>query len=84
MDYLDQILYLNEGGHADFSFDKKMQKDEIESVLKRMPKELSELMRDHYLSDKPYSKIAESRDMSVPALKMKLYRARKKCCTVFR
>lgn len=78
VEYLDQVLYLNEGSHSDFSFDKKLQRDEIESVLKKMPEELSGLMRDHYLSDRPYLEIAEDRDISVPALKMKLYRARKK------
>jgi len=77
-EYMDEILYLqNEKKLSDFSFEKKEKRDEIESVLGRMPEEMGDLIKEHYLEDKPYVEIASSKDMSIPALKMKLFRARK-------
>lgn len=76
-EYLDKLLYISET-HLDFSFEKKEKRDEIESILEKMPKDLSALIKEHYLEDKPYAEIAEIKDMSIPALKMKLFRARNK------
>lgn len=76
-EYLDELLYLGEG-NLDFAFEKKEKREEIESILQKMPEDLSGLMREHYLADRPYAEIASCGDMSIPALKMKLFRARKK------
>lgn len=49
----------------------------VRSVLEVMPEELASLLRAYYLEDKPYRAIAAEEDMSIGALKMKLFRARK-------
>jgi len=76
-EYLDEVLYMRDT-KAEFDLTQKELRDEIESILNEMPEELSSLMREHYLDDRPYEEIAYSREMSIPALKMKLFRARKK------
>ena len=42
-----------------------------------MPEELSAILRQHYLEDKPYAEISSENGMSIGAIKMKLFRARK-------
>jgi len=75
--YMDELLYLTETA-VENDFDRKEKKDEIESILAKMPEDLSALIREHYLNDKPYAEIVSSEKVSIPALKMKLFRARKK------
>jgi len=77
VEYLDQLLYLKDK-NADLVFERKESRDEIDSILQKMPDGLSGLIREHYLEDRPYVEIASSQNMTVPALKMKLFRARKK------
>ena len=76
-EFLDEVLYF-EGGNFDSGFEMKEKRDEIESILARMPEDFGELIKKHYLEDRPYAEIASERGMSIPALKMKLFRARKK------
>ncbi len=76
-EYLDELLYIA-GEPNDSDFKKKEKKDEIESILREMPEDLSSLIKEHYIEDKPYAEISSARQMSIPALKMKLFRARKK------
>lgn len=80
VEYMDEILYLQKGNSnlVDFSFEQKEKRDEIESILNQMPEEMRDLMKEHYLKDRPYADIAFDKGMSVSALKMKLFRARKK------
>lgn len=73
--YEDQYLYA--ASTRDSVFENKECKEEIESVLKRMPEELGSLLADHYLEDKPYVDIAADRGLSLNAVKMKLFRARR-------
>ncbi len=49
----------------------------VRRVLEMMPEELGSLLKAYYLDDKPYKAIAASENISVGALKMKLFRARK-------
>ena len=49
----------------------------VRSVLDVIPEEFRELLRAYYLEDKPYQAIAAQNGMTVGALKMKLFRARK-------
>jgi RNA polymerase sigma-70 factor (ECF subfamily) len=81
-EYADELLYLGDG-NLDVAFEKKEKRDEIESILQKMPADLSNLMREHYLEDKPYTAIASSRKISIAALKMKLFRARNKFKEVY-
>lgn len=49
----------------------------VRSVLELMPDDLGALLKSYYLEDKSYKTIAASESMSIGALKMKLFRARK-------
>lgn len=49
----------------------------VRSVLEVMPEELGSLLKAYYLEDKSYRMIAENQGISIGALKMKLFRARK-------
>lgn len=49
----------------------------VRSVLGLMPQELRSLLTAYYLEDKSYKTIAAAEGMSIGALKMKLFRARK-------
>lgn len=49
----------------------------VRSVLEVMPDDLGALLKSYYLDDKSYKTIAASESMSIGALKMKLFRARK-------
>ena len=49
----------------------------IASALEETPEELRSLLKAYYLDDKSYKSIAKEADLSMGALKMKLFRARK-------
>ncbi|MDP3727088.1 MAG: sigma-70 family RNA polymerase sigma factor [bacterium] len=49
----------------------------VRSVLEVMPQDLGALLKAYYLEDKSYKTIAVEQDMTIGALKMKLFRARK-------
>lgn len=49
----------------------------VKSVLEMMPEDLGGLLRAYYLEDKSYKTIAAASGLSIGALKMKLFRARK-------
>lgn len=82
VEYMDEVLYLRDPG-ADKDFKKREMRDEIESVLAEIPEDLGDLMKEHYLEDRPYAEIADTKGISVSALKMKLYRARNKFKEVY-
>ena len=46
-------------------------------LISRLPKPLARLVSLYYVEDKSYKQIAESESITVPALKMKLFRAKK-------
>jgi len=46
-------------------------------LLSRLPEKLARLMFKYYIEDKPYKDIAEEEILTIPALKMKLFRAKK-------
>lgn len=48
----------------------------VKEVMERMPLELREVLELHYLKDLSYAEISEKKNMTIPALKMKLFRAR--------
>ncbi|KKT56118.1 MAG: RNA polymerase, sigma subunit, ECF family [Candidatus Giovannonibacteria bacterium GW2011_GWB1_44_23] len=50
---------------------------EVREAIEKMPSEAAELLRAHYVEDRPYSEIARKQGISIGALKMKLFRARK-------
>lgn len=46
-------------------------------LLNNLPKPLARLVSLHYIEDKSYKDIAEQESITIPALKMKLFRAKK-------
>ena len=47
------------------------------SLISRLPKPLARLVSLYYIEDKSYKDIAKEESMTIPALKMKLFRAKK-------
>src|SRR3989344_2439838 len=79
--YLDELLANNEDAEALFAVEDNLDKDErtqhVRETIGRMPGEAAELLKAHYADYRPYSEIARKHKISIGALKMKLFRARK-------
>ena len=73
-EYLDSFLY-------DSLKDKDIEaeinsKILIKEILEKMPAEFREIIELHYLEDRSYEEISKIKGLTIPALKMKLFRAR--------
>lgn len=75
-EYNDALLAVEDKNY-DEDFKKRKERDLIESVFRQMPEDLSAILRQHYLEDMPYVEISASNSMTIGAIKMKLFRARK-------
>jgi len=79
--YLDEILFGDEEAEALFAVEDTLDRDEniagVRDAIEKMPPEAAELLRAHYVQDRPYAEIARKHGISIGALKMKLFRARK-------
>lgn len=79
--YLDELLANDEDAEALFAVEDNLDKDErtqhVRETIERIPGEAAELLRAHYIDDRPYAEIARKHKISIGALKMKLFRARK-------
>ncbi|MDO8523419.1 MAG: RNA polymerase sigma factor [bacterium] len=49
----------------------------IKDAMEALPMEAALLLKSHYIEDRPYEEIAKKHGLSIGALKMKLFRARK-------
>lgn len=49
----------------------------VETVLAKMPDHLQTVLRRYYLEDKSYQTIAKEEQISIPTLKMRLFRAKR-------
>jgi RNA polymerase sigma factor (sigma-70 family) len=56
---------------------RQEERDLVESVLRQMPEDLGDILRQHYLKDRSYQEISGQNGITIGALKMKLFRARK-------
>ncbi len=75
-EYNDALLAIEDKNY-DADFNRRNERDLIESVLAKMPEDLSAILRRHYLDDAPYAEIEATNGMSIGSIKMKLFRARK-------
>ncbi|KKS96782.1 MAG: ECF subfamily RNA polymerase sigma-24 factor [Candidatus Giovannonibacteria bacterium GW2011_GWA1_43_15] len=79
--YLDEILADDEKTESLFSMEDNLDRNEnigeVREAIEKMPSEAAELLRAHYVEDRPYAEIARKQGISIGALKMKLFRARK-------
>lgn len=49
----------------------------VASVLEKMPEHLGKVLKSYYIEDKSYRTIAQEEKISIPTLKMRLFRAKK-------
>lgn len=49
----------------------------VAELISRLPKPLARLVSLYYIEDRPYKEIAKRESLTIPALKMKLFRAKK-------
>ena len=81
--YLDEILSEDKEGEQDPNLivESALDKDDrmglIKEAIEMLPPESADLVKAHYIEDRPYEEIAKKHGISVGALKMKLFRARK-------
>jgi len=79
--YLDELLAKGEDAEMLLAVEDNMDRNErigeVREAINQIPGEASELLRAHYVDDRPYAEIAKKQKISVGALKMKLFRARK-------
>ncbi len=66
-----------EDGNLGKDIKRREERDLIESVLKQMPEDLGLILKQHYLEDRAYSDISKENGLTIGAIKMKLFRARK-------
>jgi len=48
----------------------------VKEILEKMPGDFRELLEMHYLKGLSYEEISKQKDITIPALKMRLFRAR--------
>jgi RNA polymerase sigma factor (sigma-70 family) len=79
--YLDEILVNGEDEEAGLkvenTIDREREHEWVREAIDELPEDAASLLRAHYLEDRPYEEIAKKRGLTVGALKMKLFRARK-------
>ena len=81
--YLDEILAKDLDGEEDLglpienTLDKDDRLDLIKEAIEMLPAESAALVKAHYVEDRSYEEIAKKHGISIGALKMKLFRARK-------
>lgn len=79
--YLDEILSNDEDAEKLFQIEGALDRNEsvehVRESINKLPSEAAELLRAHYVEDRPYAEIAKKHGLSIGALKMKLFRARK-------
>lgn len=72
--YLDTFLYETLGS-KDFQEDLDAEIF-VKEILAKMPNDFRELLELHYLQGLSYDQISEKKNITIPALKMRLFRAR--------
>ena len=79
--YLDELLNREDEDNLGLPVERTVDKDQerawIRDAIADLPQEAAELIKAHYLEDRPYEEIAKKQGITIGALKMKLFRARK-------
>jgi len=77
LEFIDPYMYENTAESPEnmvLAADAKML---VSEAISRLPEEPRNLLSMYYLEDKSYKDIAQKENMSMPALKMKLFRAKR-------
>jgi len=72
----DPTVVESQRAHAGFVHERGIE-SVIASAIEEIPEDLRSLLQAYYLEDKSYKNIASEANLSIGALKMKLFRARK-------
>lgn len=79
--YLDEILVKGEDAEAGLEIENSIDREQdqawVREAIDELPEDVASLLRAHYVDDKPYEEIAQKHGITIGALKMKLFRARK-------
>ncbi len=82
--YLDELLVGDDEdieSKLNIASENLIDKDDrvgvIKDAIEALPAEAAVLLKSHYIEDRPYGEIAKKHGLSIGALKMKLFRARK-------
>ncbi len=74
MEYLDTFLYETlRDEDVESEINSKIL---VKEIMERMPEDFREVLELHYLKDLSYAEISAKKNITIPALKMKLFRAR--------
>lgn len=78
-EYLDPVLY-NENPalseNKNFALEKDM-KEGVAKAISKMPEHLGRVLKFYYFNDMSYEEIAKTEKISMPALKMRMFRAKR-------
>ncbi|MDP3729325.1 MAG: RNA polymerase sigma factor [bacterium] len=78
VEYLDPMLYDEKPDeHTEDFASVNDARSAVKSVIEKMPEHLARVLRLYYLEDKSYKDICKIEKISVPTLKMRLFRAKR-------
>ena len=78
-EYLDPVLYEDNSflsSNKDLGMEKDM-KEGVANIIAKMPEHLARVLKLFYFEDKSYEDIARIERISMPALKMRIFRAKR-------
>lgn len=76
-EYLDPVLYEDKPGENEDLAVIHDAKKAVQEVIHKMPEHLARVLKLYYLEDKSYADICKVEDISIPTLKMRLFRAKR-------
>lgn len=76
IEFFEPMFYKELSTNEDLVF-KTDNKTAVSYIISLMPETFGRLLSLYYLEDKPYKIIAHEENLTIPALKMKLFRAKK-------
>lgn len=77
MEYLDPVLYDEMPSESSDFGSISDAKRTVHKVIAKMPEHLGRILKLYYLEDKSYRDICKLEKISIPALKMRLFRAKR-------
>lgn len=78
-EYLDPVLYEDNpvlSEHKNLGLEKDM-KESVAKAIGKMPEHLGRVLKLYYFDDMSYEEIAKAEKISMPALKMRIFRAKR-------
>ena len=78
IEYMDPVLYNDPAliEHKDIALEKDIQNG-VAKTIDKMPQHLGRVLKRYYFDDMSYKEIARAEDISMPTLKMRIFRAKR-------